>query len=150
VGKMAIPAAILEKPGPLSEHEREFLDRHTIIGARILHAAPDLSQLSDVVRSSHERIDGKGYPDCLAGNDIPLASRIIFVCDAFDAMTSDRPYAKAMSPANALAELRRNAGTQFDPAAVEALVRVLDEQSQTAPGAETSHSAQHAADAALA
>ena len=99
VGKMAIPAAILEKPGPLSEHERQFLDRHTIIGARILHAAPDLSQLSDLVRSSHERIDGKGYPDGLAGDEIPLASRIIFVCDAFDAMTSDRPYAKAMTPA---------------------------------------------------
>jgi two-component system, cell cycle response regulator len=145
VGKMAIPAAILEKPGALSEHERQFLDRHTIIGARILHAAPDLSQLSDVVRSSHERIDGKGYPDGLAGNEIPLASRIIFVCDAFDAMTSDRPYARAMTPASALAELRRNAGTQFDSVAVEALVRVLDEQSRTTPGAATSRSVQHAA-----
>ena len=132
VGKMAIPAAILEKPGPLSEHERAFLDRHTVIGARILHAAPDLSQLSDVVRSSHERIDGKGYPDGLAADEIPLGSRIIFVCDAFDAMTSDRPYAKAMPPANALAELRRNAGTQFDPLAVEALVRVLEERSRAA------------------
>jgi two-component system cell cycle response regulator len=150
VGKMAIPAAILEKPGPLSEHEREFLDRHTIIGARILHAAPDLSQLSDAVRSSHERIDGKGYPDGLAGNEIPLVSRIIFVCDAFDAITSDRPYAKAMTPANALAELRRNAGTQFDSVAVEALVRVLDEQSRTTPGAATSRSLRHAADTALA
>jgi diguanylate cyclase (GGDEF)-like protein/putative nucleotidyltransferase with HDIG domain len=134
VGKMAIPAAILEKPGPLSEHEREFLDRHTIIGARILHAAPDLSQLSDMVRYSHERIDGKGYPDGLAGDDIPLPSRIIFVCDAFDAMTSDRPYAKARTHAEALAELRRNAGTQFDPAAVEALVRVLEELSRAEPG----------------
>ena len=145
VGKMAIPPAILEKPGPLSEHEREFLDRHTIIGARILHAAPDLSQLSDVVRSSHERIDGTGYPDCLAGTDIPLASRIIFVCDAFDGMTSDRPYAKAMTPAHALAELRRNAGTQFDPLAVEALARVLDEQSRRARQAATSPSVQLAA-----
>ena len=102
------------------------------------------------MRSSHERIDGKGYPDCLAGDDIPLASRIIFVCDAFDAMTSERPYAKAMTHADALAELRRNAGTQFDSAAVEALVRVLDELSRTAPGAATSHSVQHPADAALA
>jgi putative nucleotidyltransferase with HDIG domain len=150
VGKMAIPAAILEKPGPLSTHEREFLDRHTIIGARILHAAPDLSQLSDVVRSSHERIDGKGYPDCLAGDEIPLGSRIIFVCDAFDAMTANRPYAKAMTPADALAELRRNAGTQFDAGAVDALVRVLDEQSRTASESATLHSGQHAADAALA
>jgi putative nucleotidyltransferase with HDIG domain len=131
VGKMAIPAAILEKPGPLSEHERQFLDRHTIIGARILHAAPDLSQLSDVVRSSHERIDGEGYPDRLAGNEIPLASRIIFVCDAFDAITSERSYAAAKTPADALAELRRNAGTQFDPVAVDALVRVLEAQSRT-------------------
>jgi HD-GYP domain-containing protein (c-di-GMP phosphodiesterase class II) len=102
------------------------------------------------VRSSHERIDGKGYPDGLAGNEIPLASRIIFVCDAFDAMTSDRAYAKAMTRANALAELRRNAGTQFDAVAVEALVRVLDEQSRTPSGAATSHSVQHAAHAALA
>jgi two-component system, cell cycle response regulator len=102
------------------------------------------------VRSSHERIDGKGYPDCLAGDEIPLGSRIIFVCDAFDAMTSDRPYAKAMTPANAVAELRRNAGTQFDAGAVEALVRVLDEQSRTALESVTSRSVQHAADAALA
>jgi two-component system, cell cycle response regulator len=150
VGKMAIPAAILEKPGPLSEHEREFLDRHTIIGARILHAAPDLSQLSDVVRSSHERIDGKGYPDGLAGDEIPLASRIIFVCDAFDAMTSERSYAMAKTPADALAELRRNAGTQFEPKAVEALVRVLERPSHAAPDAATSRPAARAGDAAAA
>ena len=132
---MAIPAAILEKPGPLSEHEREFLDRHTMIGARILHAAPDLSQLSDMVRSSHERVDGKGYPDGLKGDEIPLASRIIFVCDAFDAMITERPYAKAKTHAEAVAELRRNAGTQFDSGAVEALVRVLDAQARAVPGA---------------
>jgi two-component system cell cycle response regulator len=150
VGKMAIPAAILEKPGPLSDHEREFLDRHTIIGARILHAASDLSQLSDLVRSSHERIDGKGYPDGLAGDEIPLASRIIFVCDAFDAMTSDRAYAPARTPADALAELRRNAGTQFDPVAVEALARVLDEQARNERETAPSRSATRAGNAAAA
>jgi putative nucleotidyltransferase with HDIG domain len=150
VGKMAIPAAILEKPGPLSEHERAFLNRHTVIGARILHAAPDLAQLSDLVRSSHERIDGTGYPDGLAEDAIPLGSRIIFVCDAFDAMTSDRAYAKAMTPANALAELGRHAGTQFDAAAVQALVRVLDEQARAAREAAEARSAERAADAAVA
>ena len=133
VGKMAIPAAILEKPGPLSEHERQFVDRHTLIGARILHAAPDLSQLADVVRSSHERIDGNGYPDGLAGSEIPLASRIIFVCDAFDAMTSERSYAEAMTAEAALAELKRGAGTQFDPAAVAALGRAIEKTAGAEP-----------------
>ena len=150
VGKMAIPAAILEKRGPLSEHEWEFVNRHTLIGARILHAAPDLSHLSDIVRSSHERLDGKGYPDGLAGNGIPLASRIIFVCDAFDAMTSERSYAAAMPAADALAELRRNAGTQFDPVAVDALARVLEEQSGTAPVASISPSSRRMVDVAWA
>jgi two-component system cell cycle response regulator len=138
VGKMAIPSAILEKRGPLTDHERQFVNRHTVIGARILQAAPDLSQLADVVRSSHERCDGKGYPDGLAGSEIPLASRIIFVCDSFDAMTSERSYTRAMTPANALAELRRHAGTQFDPVAVEGLARVVEEQTRTAPQASRS------------
>jgi putative nucleotidyltransferase with HDIG domain len=133
VGKMALPAAILEKRGPLSEHERQFVNRHTLIGARILQAAPDLSQLAEVVRSSHERLDGKGYPDGLAGSEIPLASRIIFVCDAFDAMTSERSYGAAMTAEAALAELRRNAGTQFDPVAVAALGRALEETAGTEP-----------------
>ena len=119
VGKMAIPEAILEKRGPLTDRERQFVNGHTLIGARILHAAPDLSQLAPVVRSSHERVDGKGYPDGLAGDDIPLASRIIFVCDAFDAMTSERSYADPMTDEDALAEIKRGAGTQFDPVAVD-------------------------------
>ena len=133
VGKMAIPEAILEKPGPLTEHERLFVNRHTLIGARILHAAPDLSHLADVVRSSHERMDGKGYPDGLPGSEIPIASRIIFVCDAFDAMTSERSYAVAMTAEAALAELRRCAGTQFDPVAVAALGRALEQTAGTEP-----------------
>jgi len=125
VGKMAIPEAILEKRGPLTEHERQFVNRHTLIGARILHAAPDLSHLADVVRSSHERVDGKGYPDGLSGSQIPLASRIIFVCDSFDAMTSERSYAEAMTAEAAVSELERGAGTQFDPVAVAALGRAI-------------------------
>jgi putative nucleotidyltransferase with HDIG domain len=133
VGKMAIPEAILEKPGPLTEHERLFVNRHTLIGARILHAAPDLSHLADIVRSSHERMDGKGYPDGLPGSEIPIASRIIFVCDAFDAMTSERSYAHAMTPEAALAELRRCAGTQFDPVAVSALGRAIEKAPGTEP-----------------
>jgi two-component system, cell cycle response regulator len=141
VGKMAIPEAILEKTGPLTEDEWKFVKRHTLIGARILHAAPALSHLADVVRSSHERFDGDGYPDGLAGTAIPLASRIIFVCDAFDAMTSGRPYAEAMTPKAALDELRRNAGTQFDPAAVAGFTRVFHAQAAGTPRASLSPSA---------
>ncbi len=92
---------------------------HTLVGERILAAAPALMQASKFVRSSHERFDGQGYPDGLAGGEIPLESRVIAVCDAWDAMTSDRPYRAAMSPETALTELRRNAGRQFDPFVVE-------------------------------
>ena len=92
VGKVAIPDAILDKPGPLDEDEWAFMRRHTIIGERILHAAPALAAAAPLVRSRHERFDGTGYPDGLAGDDIPLGARIIAVCDAYDAMISDRPY----------------------------------------------------------
>ena len=92
VGKVAIPDAILEKPGPLSEDEWEFVRRHTVIGERIVSAAPALTRVAALVRSHHERLDGTGYPDGLAGDQIPLGARIIFVCDAFDAITSPRPY----------------------------------------------------------
>jgi two-component system, cell cycle response regulator len=122
VGKMAIPEAILSKPGPLGESEWEFVRRHTIIGERILRAAPSLSGVATLVRSSHERYDGAGYPDGLRGSDIPLGSRIIFVCDAFDAMTSVRTYARMLSRGEALDELLRSAGSQFDPAVVKTFV----------------------------
>jgi diguanylate cyclase (GGDEF)-like protein len=122
VGKTAIPAAILDKPGPLDEREWEFMRRHPLIGERIVMAAPALSGTAPIIRSSHERVDGHGYPDRLAGEDIPLGSRIIAVCDAFDAMTSARVYRPAMSVTAALDELKRNAGTQFDPTVVTAFL----------------------------
>jgi HD-GYP domain-containing protein (c-di-GMP phosphodiesterase class II) len=121
IGKTAIPAAILDKPGPLNEREWEFMRRHPAIGERIVLAAPALASTAAIIRSTHERIDGHGYPDGLAGQDIPLGSRIIAVCDAFDAMTSERPYRPAISVDAALEELRSNAGTQFDAAIVEQL-----------------------------
>ena len=128
VGKMALPEEILTKPGPLSADERAYVERHTLIGERILQAAPSLAAAARIVRSSHERWDGGVYPDRLAGDSIPLGARIVFVCDAFDAMIADRPYSLARSPQEALAELRRCAGTQFDPEIVAAFACVLGER----------------------
>ncbi len=115
VGKAAIPDAILHKPGPLDDSEWEFMRQHTVIGERILLAAPSLAPTAELVRSSHEAYDGAGYPDALRGEAIPLGSRIIAVCDAYDAMISDRAYRSGMSVEAAFAELRRCAGGQFDP-----------------------------------
>jgi diguanylate cyclase (GGDEF)-like protein len=123
VGKMAIPDAILHKAGPLEEDEWSFMRRHTVIGERILAAAPALVPVARIVRSSHERFDGRGYPDGLSGDDIPLGARIVAVCDAFDAMTSDRAYRAALTRDQALAELNRESGRQFDPLVVEAFLR---------------------------
>ena len=125
VGKVAIPDVILDKPGPLDDSEWEFMRRHTIIGERIVGAAPALAGVAKIVRSSHERIDGAGYPDGLSGNDIPVGARIVFACDAYHAMVSGRPYAAAVTIAQASAELRRCAGSQFDATVVEALCDVL-------------------------
>jgi diguanylate cyclase (GGDEF)-like protein len=124
VGKLAIPEEILSKQGSLNGDEWEFVRRHTLIGERILGAAARLGAAAQIVRSTHERWDGTGYPDRLTGSEIPLGARIIAVCDAFDAMTSRRPYAKALSPEGALHELFRCAGTQFDPKVVEAFAAV--------------------------
>jgi HD-GYP domain-containing protein (c-di-GMP phosphodiesterase class II) len=121
VGKMAIPDEILNKPGPLDRVELGFVQQHTIVGERILAAAPSLSPVARIVRASHERWDGTGYPDGLKGEEIPLGSRIIAACDAYKAMTSDRPYAAAVPEAEALAELRRCAGAHFDPRVVDVL-----------------------------
>jgi HD-GYP domain-containing protein (c-di-GMP phosphodiesterase class II) len=137
VGKIAIPDAILRKPGPLDEQEWSFVRRHTIVGERILSAAPALAEVAALVRSSHERFDGTGYPDSLARDAIPLGSRIIAVCDAFDAMTSERPYRRAMAPADALAELTRCSGSQFDPRIVAAFESTLAQPSHKGPRDET-------------
>jgi HD-GYP domain-containing protein (c-di-GMP phosphodiesterase class II) len=106
--------------------------RHTIVGERILAAAPALTGVARLVRSTHERWDGRGYPDNLAGEKIPLGARIVFVCDAYDSMTHDRPYQKARSSEEALAELRRCAGSQFDATVVEAFCRALSESPERA------------------
>jgi two-component system cell cycle response regulator len=125
IGKMAIPESILDTPGALSDDEWDLIRRHTLIGERILAAAPALERSARLVRWSHERIDGTGYPDGLAAADIPLGSRIILVADAFDAMVSERSYGTMLTETDALAELRRCAGTQFDPAVVAAFERVI-------------------------
>jgi two-component system cell cycle response regulator len=126
IGKMAVPDEILNKPGPLDEGEREFVRQHTLVGERILAAAPALAEVAKLVRSSHESFDGSGYPDGLAGDEIPLASRIIAVCDAFHAMTEERPYKPAMTPHQAMGELRRFQGRRFDPEVVEAICAEIE------------------------
>jgi two-component system, cell cycle response regulator len=132
VGKIAIPDAILSKPGPLDAEEWQFMRRHTILGERILMAASALRPVARLVRSSHERFDGGGYPDGLRGEEIPLGARIIFVCDAYDAMTSNRAYSRAIAPAEAIQELRACAGTQFDAKVVEAFIATQSEPSANA------------------
>jgi HD-GYP domain-containing protein (c-di-GMP phosphodiesterase class II) len=120
IGKVGIPDAIITKPGPLTSEEWEFMHQHTVMGEQILMAAgPSMAPLGPLVRASHERWDGKGYPDGLAEEEIPVGARIIAICDAFSAMITDRIYKPAMSTSEALAELRRCAGTQFDPRLVE-------------------------------
>jgi diguanylate cyclase (GGDEF)-like protein len=125
VGKVAIPDTILAKPGPLDEEEWEYIRRHSLIGERILGAAPSLSTVAKIVRSTHERFDGTGYPDRLAGETIPLAARVVCVCDAYHAMTASRPYRRSRSHAEAVAELQRCSGTQFDPEVVRVFVALF-------------------------
>ena len=128
VGKLAIPDVVLQKTGPLDPTEWGFIRSHTLIGQRILGAAPALRPVGTIVRSTHENWDGSGYPDGLAGEAIPLAARIIAACDAYSAITSDRPYRPARPPEEAVAELRRCAGTQFDERVVEVLCVLLAEE----------------------
>jgi diguanylate cyclase (GGDEF)-like protein len=137
VGKVGIPDAILEKPGPLDADEWSFVRQHTLLGERILSAAPALRPVATIVRASHERWDGDGYPDGLRGEEIPLAARIVAVCDAFDAMVTDRCYRPARSRELARAELRHEAGRQFDPVVVEAFLLELEQ-----PGAQRDEHAQ--------
>jgi HD-GYP domain-containing protein (c-di-GMP phosphodiesterase class II) len=126
IGKLAVPKEILHKRGPLSDSEQSFMRQHTIIGERILNVAPALRVVARLVRASHERWDGKGYPDGLTGTAIPLGARIIAACDAYDTMVSDRSHQTRRSPNEAMAELRRHAGSQFDPEVVELLCGHLE------------------------
>jgi diguanylate cyclase (GGDEF)-like protein len=125
IGKVGIPDEILHKPGPLDEREWELMRQHPLIGERILRAIPGLGGVARIVRHEHERWDGGGYPDGLAGTETPIGARIILACDAYHAMTSDRPYRRAMSHTDAMQELTRGARTQFDPEVVQALVGYL-------------------------
>jgi HD-GYP domain-containing protein (c-di-GMP phosphodiesterase class II) len=146
VGKVAIPNEILHKAGPLTQEEMALMRTHTLEGHRILgRFGGVLGEVGRIVRACHERWDGAGYPDGLAGERIPLAARIIFACDAFNAMTTDRSYRDARSLDEALSELRANAGTQFDPRVVEVVARVVG----PAPAA-TAGEAASARDQALA
>ena len=129
IGKLSLPESILGKPGPLSEEEWGLMRRHTVVGEQMLVAAGLDGRVLEFVRSSHERIDGTGYPDGLEGEEIPLGARIIAVCDAYEAMTSTRPYRPIpMSAEGASLELMRSSGTQFDAAVVDALSRWLFRQ----------------------
>jgi putative nucleotidyltransferase with HDIG domain len=125
VGKIRVPSEIINKPGPLTTAERTVIEQHTIEGEQMLSRVGGLlGQVGHIVRSCHERWDGNGYPDRLAGEAIPLIARVVCACDAFSAMTTDRPYRAARTQAEALAELQRCAGTQFDPHVVAAIVAV--------------------------
>jgi diguanylate cyclase (GGDEF)-like protein len=141
IGKIRVPEAILNKPGPLSAAEWEVMRTHPEAGERILAPIASLRDVLPIVRSSHERWDGAGYPDRLAGDEIPLGARIVAVCDAYRAMVEPRPYRGALSREAATAELEENAGQQFDPACVEGLVAVLSEQER--PGVVRLHRPDH-------
>jgi putative nucleotidyltransferase with HDIG domain len=127
LGKLAIPEEILRKPGPLTEPERMVLERHPQIGFRMLESL-GVDPVAEWVLHHHERWDGSGYPDGLPGEEIPLGARIIFVADAYDAMTSERVYRRRVAPTEAIVELKRCAGTQFDPEIVDAIAEEIGEQ----------------------
>ncbi|HZO37285.1 MAG TPA: HD domain-containing phosphohydrolase [Solirubrobacteraceae bacterium] len=131
VGMMALPESILLSDGPLSDDAWRFVKLHTLVGERLLRSNFGLHRVAGVVRSSHERWDGGGYPDGLAGHDIPIVARIVFVCSAFEDMTSPRPHRRALSATQALEELRRNAGGQFDPHVVAAFSNAFAERPAT-------------------
>jgi HD-GYP domain-containing protein (c-di-GMP phosphodiesterase class II) len=128
VGKIAIPKEILNKPARLTEEEFDLMKTHTLEGQALLdRIGGRMARIGTIVRSCHERWDGHGYPDGLMGEEIPEAARIVFCCDAYSAMTTDRPYRAAMSRDDAIAELRANAGSQFEPRIVDVLIEVIDE-----------------------
>ena len=127
IGKIGVPPRVLEKNGPLTLRERRQMEEHSIIGERILAKVEAYSEIARIVRHHHERYDGEGYPDGLKESEIPILARVICVADAYDAMTSARPYRDALPPAIARARLRQASGSQFDPKVVQALDRILDE-----------------------
>jgi putative nucleotidyltransferase with HDIG domain len=127
VGKLAIPDSILFKPGPLTTEERALMSRHTIVGAEIMRDIEFLAEASKVVRSHHERWDGNGYPDRLAGEQIPLNARVFAVADVFDALTTNRPYRAALSFEQARSMIEEESGSHFDPQVVDAFRRIDDD-----------------------
>lgn len=133
LGTLALPAAVVAKPGPLDDEERAFVERHTVFGERMIAATPALRQVAAVVRATHERWDGTGYPDRLAATAIPLPARIVFACHAFDAITSERPHAPARARAEAVEIMRRCAGSSFDPMVVDALVEAVEREARLSP-----------------
>ncbi len=134
IGKVAIPDDILNKPGPLDDDQWKVMREHPAIGERILRAIPGMGPIARIVRHEHERFDGGGYPDGISGDQIPIGARIILACDAYHAMTSDRPYRKGMSHADAVRELSEHAGTQFDPNVTELLIGTLYGRRQSGGG----------------
>lgn len=150
IGKIGIPNEVLHEPGKLDAEQWGIMKQHPEIGERIVATVPGLEEVARAIRHEHERWDGGGYPDGLKAGEIPLASRIVLVCDAFHAMTSNRPYRKAMSMEEARLELAKNAGTQFDPTVVGALLNVLDQrESQFSGRAEPSVTVTHFAAAVV-
>ena len=126
VGKVSVPRELLDRPGPLGDADWRVVREHPVVGEQLARAFPWLADAALLVRHHHERWDGTGYPDGLRGEEIPLGARIIAACDAYDAMVAERPYRAALSPAEAVERLRADAGAQFDPAVVMALVDVLE------------------------
>jgi HD-GYP domain-containing protein (c-di-GMP phosphodiesterase class II) len=131
IGKIGLPAGLLEKPGALTLEERRHMEEHSVIGERILRNVEDYAEIADIVRHHHERVDGMGYPDKLADYEIPLISRIIAVADAYDAMTSDRPYRDAMPSRVARLRLAQAVESQFDTSVVAAFEAILAGASET-------------------
>jgi HD-GYP domain-containing protein (c-di-GMP phosphodiesterase class II) len=149
VGKIGLPAGLLEKPGALSLDERRQMEQHSVIGERILRNVADYAEISAIVRHHHERVDGNGYPDRLEGDQIPLLARIIAVADAYNAMTSDRPYRDAMPSRVARLRLAQAVESQFDTsvvAAFEAILTSASEEYRVASGPDFVLSSQHPAD----
>jgi HD-GYP domain-containing protein (c-di-GMP phosphodiesterase class II) len=126
IGKIGIPSEILQKPGPLTDEEFEIVKEHPELGEKILAPIERLEDVRPIVRACHERWDGLGYPDGKSGTDIPVEARVVLVCDAFHAMVTDRPYRGALPHDEAVRRLRESSGTQFDPIAVEAFIRLFE------------------------